>query len=192
MIPVTEMRAGRLFEENGEPYQVLDYKHTKMGRGTANIKLKTKNLITGAVTEKTFISGARVEPVETEVKIVQYLYREDENYFFMDPQTFEQFNLSTKILAGKEKFLKDSAMQKEGQAVKILFWREKPLAVELPITLVFTVTQAPPGIKGDSVNASFKPATLDNGLEVKVPLFINIGDKIKVDTRTGEYVERVS
>ena len=186
MIPVNEMRAGRLFEENGEPLQVLEYKHTKMGRGTASIKLKTKNLITGAVTEKTFISGAKVEPVETEVKIVQYLYRENEDYFFMDPQTFEQFNLSTKILAGKEKFLK------EGQAVKILFWREKPLAVELPITLVFTVTQAPPGIKGDSVNASFKPATLDNGLEVKVPLFINIGDKIKVDTRTGDYVERIT
>jgi len=186
MISVTEMRAGRLFEENGEPLQVLEYRHTKMGRGTASIKLKTKNLITGAVTEKTFISGAKVEPVETEVKIVQYLYRENEDYFFMDPQTFEQFNLSTKILAGKEKFLK------EEQTVKILFWREKPLAVELPITLVFTVTQTPPGIKGDSVNASFKPATLDNGLEVKVPLFINIGDKIKIDTRTGDYVERIT
>jgi len=186
MISVTEMRAGRLFEENGEPYQVLEYKHTKMGRGTANIKLKTKNLITGAVTEKTFISGAKVELVETEVKMLQYLYRENEDYFFMDPQTFEQFNLEAKVLAGKEKFLK------EEQTVKILFWREKPLSIELPITMVFTVTQAPPGIKGDSVNASFKPATLDNGLEVKVPLFVNVGDKIKVDTRTGEYVERVT
>lgn len=186
MIPVTEMKIGRLFEENDEPYQVLDYKHTKMGRGTANIKLKTKNLITGAVTEKTFISGAKVEPVETEVKIVQYLYHENEDYFFMDPRTFEQFSLSGKILAGKEKFLK------EEQSLKILFWKEKPLTVEMPLNMVFTVTQTPPGIKGDSVNASFKPATLDNGLEVKVPLFINEGDKIKIDTRTGEYVERVT
>lgn len=186
MISVTEMRAGRLFEENGEPYQVLEYKHTKMGRGTASIKLKTKNLITGAVTEKTFISGAKVEPVETEVKMLQYLYREGEDYFFMDPQTFKQFNLSTKVLAGKEKFLK------EEEIVKVLFWNQKPLAVEMPISMVFMVTQTPPGIKGDSVNASFKPATLDNGLEVKVPLFINVGDKIKIDTRTGDYLERVS
>jgi len=186
MISVTEMRAGRLFEENGEPYQVLDYKHTKMGRGTASIRLKVKNLISGAVVDKTFISGAKVEPVETETKIVQYLYREGEDYFFMDPQTFEQFSLPSKVLAGKEKFLK------EEQTLKILFWREKPLAVELPITMIFTVTQTPPGIKGDSVNASFKPATLDNNLEVKVPLFVNVGDKIKVDTRIGEYVERIT
>jgi elongation factor P len=185
MIPVTEMRAGRLFEENGEPYQVLEYKHTKMGRGTANIKLKVKNLVSGAVVDKTFISGARVEPIETEVKTVQYVYREGDDYIFLDPQTFEQFNLSTKILAGKEKFLK------EEETVKILFWQEKPLAVEMPIALIFTVTQTPPGVKGDSVSASFKPATLDNGLVVKVPLFINVGDKIKVDTRTGDYLERV-
>jgi len=157
-----------------------------MGRGTANIKLKTKNLITGAVVDKTFISGAKVEPVETETKLTQYLYREGADYFFMDPRTFEQFSLSGKILAGKEKFLK------EEQSLKILFWKEKPLAVEMPLNMIFVVTQTPPGVKGDSVNASFKPATLDNGLEVKVPLFVNEGDKIKVDTRTGEYVERVT
>ena len=184
MISVTEMRAGRLFEENGEPYQVLDYKHTKMGRGTASIKLKVKNLISGAVIEKTFISGARVEPIETEMRTAQYLYKEGHDYFFMDPQSFEQFSLSEKILAGKEKFLK------EEQMVKILFWEQKPLMVELPITMVFSVVQTSPGVKGDSVNASFKPATLDNGLEVRVPLFINVGDKIKVDTRSGEYLER--
>ncbi len=186
MIPVTEMRAGRLFEENGEPYQVLEYKHTKMGRGTANIKLKVRNLLNGSIIEKTFISGAKVKPIETEVKILQYLYKEGEDYFFMDPKTFEQFILPVKTLAGKEKFLK------EEETVKILFWKEKPLAIEMPITLIFTVTQTPPGIKGDSVSASFKPAILDNGLVVKVPLFIKTGDKIKVDTRTGEYVERVS
>ncbi|PIU32983.1 elongation factor P [Candidatus Woesebacteria bacterium CG_4_10_14_0_2_um_filter_39_14] len=186
MIPVTEMRAGRLFEENGEPYQVLDYKHTKMGRGTASIKLKVKNLTTGAVTEKTFISGAKVEPVETMMKTVQYLYKEGNDYFFMDPQSFEQFSLSQKLLAGKEKFLK------EEQTVKILFWEQRPLMVELPITMVFTIVQTSPGVKGDSVNASFKPATLDNGLKVKVPLFINVGDRIKVDTRSGEYLERAT
>jgi len=186
MIPVTEMRAGRLFEEDGQPYLVLEYKHTKMGRGTANIRLKVKNLLNGAVVDKTFISGAKVRPVETETKKLQYLYRENDSYFFIDPQNFEQFTLSAKNLGGKEKFLK------EEEVVKILFWQGQPLAIEMPITLVFTVAQTSPGIKGDSVSASYKPATLDNGLVVKVPLFINTGDKIKVDTRTGEYVERVS
>lgn len=186
MISVTEMKAGRLFEENGEPYQVLDYKHTKMGRGTASIKLKVKNLMTGAVVERTFISGAKVEPIETIMRTVQYLYKEGNDYFFMDPQSFEQFSLSQRLLAGKEKFLK------EEQTVKILFWEQKPLMVELPITMIFSVIQTSPGVKGNSVNASFKPATLDNGLEVKVPLFINVGDKIKVDTRSGEYLERVT
>jgi len=186
MIPVTEMKAGRLFEENGNPYQVLDYKHTKMGRGSASIKLKVKNLISGTVTEKTFTSGAKIEPIQTEMRIVQYLYKEGNEYFFMNPRNFEQFTLSAKILAGKEKFLK------EEQTVKVLFWEEKPLLVELPITMVFIVVQTSPGVKGDSVNASFKPATLDNGLEIKVPLFINVGDKIKVDTRSGEYLERAT
>ena len=107
MISVTEMRAGRLFEKNGEPYQVLDYKHTKMGRGTASIKLKVKNLITGAVVERTFISGAKVEPIESVMRTVQYLYKEGNDYFFMDPQSFEQLSLPQRILAGKEKFLKE-------------------------------------------------------------------------------------
>ena len=186
MIPVTAMRAGRLFEENGEPYQVLDYKHIKMGRGTANIRVKVRNLRDGSVAEKTFLSGAKVDPIETEVKILQYLYRDGDNFYFMEPTTFEQFSLPLKTLGGKEKFLK------EQQKVKILFWNEEPLSIELPLNMVFTVVQTPPGIKGDSVNASFKPATLDNGLVVKVPLFVNVGDKVKVDTRTGEYVERVS
>lgn len=186
MISVTEMKAGRLFEENGEPYQVLDYKHTKMGRGTASIKLKVKNLMTEAVVERTFISGAKVELIETIMRTVQYLYKEGNDYFFMDPQSFEQFSLPQRLLAGKEKFLK------EEQTVKILFWEQRPLMVELPITMIFSVVQTSPGVKGNSVNASFKPATLDNGLEVKVPLFINVGDKIKVDTRSGEYLERVT
>ncbi len=186
MIPVTEMKAGRLFEENNEPYQVLDYKHTKMGRGTASIKLKVKNLISGAVVEKTFISGAKVEPIQTAMKTAQYLYKEGNDYLFMNPQTFEQFSLSAKTLAGKEKFLK------EEQTVKILFWEEKPLMVKLPVSMIFSVVQTSPGVKGDSVNASFKPATLDNGLEVKVPLFIDVGDRVKVDTRSGEYLERAT
>jgi len=186
MISVTELRAGRTFQVDGVPYQVIEYKHTKMGRGTANIRVKVRSLLDGSVVEKTFISGAKVEPIETEVKTVQYLYQQGDELCFIDSRTYEQFSLAKSVMAGKEKFLK------EGDEVKILLWDEKPLGVELPNFLIFKVTSTSPGIKGDSVTASFKPAIMENGLVVRVPLFINVGDKIKVDTRTGEYLERVS
>jgi len=184
MISVTELRAGRAFQIDGIPYQVIEYKHTKMGRGTANIRVKVRSLLDGSVVEKTFISGAKVEPIETQTRIVQYLYQQGEDFCFIDPRNYEQFSLAKPIMEGKEKFLK------EGEEVKILFWEDKPLTMELPTSLVFEVVSTAPGIKGDSVTASFKPATLDNDLVVRVPLFVNVGDKIKVDTRTGEYLER--
>jgi len=185
MISVTELRVGRTFQIDGVPYQVVEYKHTKMGRGTASIRVKIRNLQNGSVVPKTFISGAKVEPVELETKLAQYLYRQGDEFYFADPRTFEQFSLPESAMGGKEKFLK------EQEEVKIIFWEEKPLNLELPLSLVFEVAQTNPGIKGNSVNASFKPATLDNGLGVQVPLFIKIGDRIKVDTRTGSYIERV-
>ena len=185
MISVTELRAGRTFRFENEPYQVLEYRHTKLGRGTANIRVKVQNLRSGAIVEKTFISGAKVEPIETEVKFLQYLYQEGDNFYFMEPKTFEQFSLSRAALGPKAKFLQ------EGKEIKVLFWEKKPLMVELPNSLVFKVIQAPPGVKGNSATASYKPVTLDNHLVVKVPLFIKVGDKIKVDTRTGEYIGRV-
>jgi len=186
MINVTEMKAGRTFQEDGIPYQVIDYKHTKMGRGNASIRLKVRNLKNGSVREKTFNSGAKVEPVQTENKMVQYLYRDGDLFYFMEPRTFEQISLSKEILGGKERFLK------EEQEIRVIFWNEAPLMIDLPLSLVFEIKETDPGVKGNSVNASFKPAVMDNGLAVKVPLFINPGDKIKVDTRTGDYVERVS
>lgn len=185
MISVTELRAGATFEMDGDPFRVIDYKHTKLGRGTANIKVKIRNLKNGAVVNKNFISDAKVEPIETAPRILNYLYREGDEFKFIDPQTYEQISLPRAALEGQEKFLK------ENEEARVIFWEETPLAVELPVTLTFRVTATPPGVKGDSVSASFKPATLDNGLETKVPLFVNIGDKIRVDTRTGEYIERV-
>ena len=192
MISVTELRAGRAFQIDGIPYQVIEYKHTKMGRGTANIRVKVRNLYDGTIVQKTFISGAKVEPIETQTRIVQYLYQQEEEFYFIDPRTYEQFSLAKPIMGGKEKFLK------EGEEVKILFWsfasaqdkEDIPLGIELPPKMEFIVAETGPGVKGDSVTASFKPATLDNGLVVRVPLFVNVGDKIKVDTRTGEYLER--
>ncbi len=186
MIPVTDLRAGKAFEVDGVPYLVLKYKHTKIGRGVASIKVKVRNLKNGSVSEKTFISGAKVNPIETQLRSIQYLYREENSFCFMNPQDFSQFNLSGDLLDGKEKFLK------EGEKFKVLFWNEKALSLELPISMVFKIKETSPGVKGNSATASSKQALLDNDLSLNVPLFINIGDRVKVDTRTGEYLERVS
>lgn len=185
MISVTELRAGTTFKVDNQLYQVIEYRHTKLGRGTANIKVKIRNLTSGAVVEKTFLSGNKVEPIDTMNKQLQFLYQNEENLHFMDPRSFEQFSLNKSILAEKCRYLK------EGEEVKVLFYEEKPLSIELPISIIFEVVSAPPGVKGDTVSASTKPVTLDNDLVVRVPLFVNKGDKIKVDTRTGEYIERV-
>jgi len=201
MISVTELRAGRTFEENGEPFVVLKYEHTKMGRGTANIKVKVRNLKTGAVLEKTFISGAKVSEISTVKRKLQYLYceasssayckatssayKDKDNFYFMDPKTFEQFSISSEIISDQAPFLREEAL------VDVLFWEEKPLSIELPPKMEFEVKETGPGVRGDSATNIFKPATLENGLKIKVPLFINQGEKILVDTRTGEYVERV-
>lgn len=186
MIPVTDLRAGKAFEVDGMPLIVIQYKHTKMGRGTASIKIKARNLKNGSIIEKTFISGAKVAPIETQLKKVQYLYQDEDDFCFMDPKTFNQFSLSSDLLDGQEKFLK------EGEEFKILFWDDKPLSLELLTSMIFKIKETSPGVKGSSAVNSFKPAVLDNGLSLNVPLFINIGDKVKVDTRTGQYMERVS
>ncbi len=194
MISVTELRNGATFHEDGRPFLVLNYKHTKLGRGKASIRVKVKDLQTGSVLEKTFISGAKVEPIQTQKKLMQYLYQEGESFVFMDPVTFEQNTISSKVLGKQARFLK------EGQEISILFQEpstssgrgKKPLLAELPISLEFKVKETGPGVKGDTATRSFKPATLENGVVVKVPLFIKVGDKIKVDTRTGEYLERAA
>lgn len=186
MISVTELRAGTAFKLDGQPHQVIEYKHTKIARGTANIKIKARNLSSGTVVEKTFTSGAKVEPIETDVKTVQYLYQKDNDFYFMDPRSFEQFSLDKSILGEKTKFLKEESQ------VKVLFHEGKPLSLELPLSMIFKVVETPPGVKGDSATASAKPVTLENGLITQAPLFIKKGDKIKIDTRTGKYIERVA
>jgi len=185
MISVTELRTGTTFLLDGQPYQVLNYKHTKLGRGSASIKVKARNLSTGAVVKKTFTSGAKVEPIETEVKTVQYLYQKDNDFYFIDPRSFEQFSLEKSALKDKAQYLKEESK------VKVLFYEGKPLSIELPKSMIFEVTDAPPGVRGDSATTSTKPVTLSNGLVVQAPLFIKKGNKIKVDTRTGDYLERI-
>jgi elongation factor P len=185
MISVTELRAGRTFEDEGEPFLVLKYEHVKLGRGTANIKVKVRNLRTGAIIEKTFISGARVQEISTIKRKLRYLYQEGRNFYFIDPKNFEQFEIPEESISDQVAYLS------EGVEVEILFWNGKPLSLELPPKMEFTVVETGPGVRGDSATNIYKSATLNNSLKIKVPLFINEGDKILVDTRSGEYVERV-
>jgi elongation factor P len=183
MIVVSELRAGVIFEENGNLLQVLSYEHIKMGRGSANIKVKVKNLRSGSTTEKSFINGAKVNDVSVLKRDHQYLYKDQDNAYFMSPQTFEQISVPLQVIDGDE-FLK------EGDTYSISFLDNEPLSVILPPKVVLTVTETAPGVKGNSATNVFKDAVLENGLTTKVPPFIRIGDKVRVDTRTGAYTEK--
>ena len=193
MIPVTDLRKGATFEINGVPYIVLEYNHIKMGRGGATIRITTRNLESGAVEEKTFNNGGTVSGISTRKRKLQYLYSAD-SAAFMDPQSFEQIEIPLKVLGTDIQYLK------EGSTADVLFWSfgdaqdkdDRPLGVDLPPNVTLTVKECDPGVKGNSASNFYKPATLENGLNVKVPLFIKAGDKIRVDTRTTMYVERVS
>lgn len=185
MIPVTGLRSGTTFEDKGEIFEVVSYQHTKIGRGSANIKIKAQNLKTGQQVQKTFISGSRVEEAYTKKKKLQFLYEDSESLVFMDLKTYDQFPIKTSVLGNRKKFLK------EGETFEVLFFEDIILNVILPKLMELKVTETSPGVRGDTVSNVFKPATLENGMQIKAPLFIKQGDKVKVDTRSGEYVERV-
>jgi len=185
MLPVTNLRNGTFFEENGVPFEVLKYTHTKLGRGSANIKVKICSLKTGVLSEKTFISGAKVALAELEKKEAQFLYQDGDSYCFMDSTSFDQFSLPQKILGNKAKFLK------EGEKVKILFYKGESLSIELPLKVKLKVVEAPPGIRGNTSTNIFKEVVLENKMTVKTPLFIKTGDIIVVDTRNGGYVKKL-
>lgn len=182
---VTELRSGAYFKEGSNILQVVTYEHVKMGRGSGTIKLKVKNVRTGSVVEKTFITGARVDEADVVKKKAQFLYREGQNFNFMDPVSFEQFSIPSQVIGDQEKYLKD------GLEVILIVSGEEALGLELPMSLVYTISETGPGERGNSVSNVFKEATLDNGLIVKVPMFMKVGERVKVDTRNGEYIERV-
>lgn len=183
MLNVTELRAGTVFDDQGNLFQVLSYEHIKMGRGSANIKVKVKNLRSGSTTEKSFINGARVNDMQVFKKDVQYLYKDDDNAYFMDPQSFEQISVPLKLV-------EEPAFLKEGESYNISFLEEEALAINLPPKLDFKVIDTGPAVKGNSATNVFKDAVLENGYKAKVPLFINIDDTVRIDTRTGAYSER--
>ncbi|MDO8461175.1 MAG: elongation factor P [bacterium] len=184
MLSVTDLRSGTVFEDQGNIFQVLSYAHIKMGRGSANIRVKVKNLRTGATTDKSFINGAKVENIQVLKKDLQFLYKDDTNAYFMDPSTFEQIQVSLKKLSGEE-YLKN------GENFSISFLNDEPLSLNLPPKMEFKVLEADPGVRGNSATNIYKDAVLENGLKTKVPLFVSPNDLIKIDTRTGEYSEKV-
>lgn len=186
MIGVQELRAGVIFEENGNLLQVLSYEHIKMGRGSANIKVRVRNLRSGATTDKSFINTAKVNDVLVFKRDLQFLYKDSENAYFMNPQTFEQVEISLKLVGSDVYYLK------EGETVNISFLSQEALSVNLPPKMVFVVKETAAGVKGNSATNVFKDAILENGLKVKVPLFIKEGDRIRIDTRTGAYTEKAS
>src|SRR3990167_1289055 len=169
---------------DGQLWIGIKYEHIKMGRGSATIKIKMRNLLTEAIVEKAFINSARVEEINLARKPMQYLYK-DQGYVFMDPRTYEQVVLPADVVAESLGYLK------EGIVVNVLFWDERALLLELPPKMSFTVVECDPGIKGNSVANLYKQALLDNGMSVRVPLFIEVGDGVVIDTRDGSYAERV-
>ncbi len=186
LISTSDFRRGLKVEFKGEPCEIIDFQHVKMGRGGAIIRTKLKNLKTGSVLEETFRSGEKLEKPGLEEKNMQYLYSKDAQYYFMDLETYEQIPLMLSQLGDTKNFLK------ENMTVKILYHRDMPISVEVPTFVELVVIKTDPaGFRGDTASGSGKPATLETGAVVKVPFHINEGDTIRIDTRTSEYIERV-
>lgn len=185
MIDVNELRKGVTFEQDGTLFKVLEYSHNKPGRGKATIRIKAVNLRTGTNLEKTFTSGDRVQDVRLDFHNVQYLYNDGDLYHFMDLETYEQTAIPTSIIGDTSDYLK------ENMELKLTFYQGEPLDIEVPITVDLLVTQAEMAVRGDTATGVNKKVKTETGLEVQVPAFINEGDTIRVDTRTGTYVTRV-
>jgi len=184
MINATSLRAGEAFIYEGKPYLVLKYNLIKMGRGGALVKVNTRNLLNGATVEHSFSSNLSFEEISLSKQDLQYLYKDEKNALFMNPQTYEQVEIPLTLIGDQISFIK------EGSTVSVRFWDEKPLEVELPPKVVLQVEQCDPGVKGNSASNIYKPAILENGSKIKVPLFIKKGDRVRVDTRTQEYIGR--
>ncbi len=184
MIGVTDLRAGTTYEEDGQYLLVISYEHVKTGRGSANIKVKVRNIKTGSIVDKGYINGSKVQEVQVLKKDMQYLYKDDDAAYFMNPETFEQVAIKLELIPNEHIYLK------EGESFTVSFLEGEPLSILLPPKMTFSVAETAPGAKGNSATNVFKEATLENGLVTRVPLFINIGELIKVDTRTGAYSEK--
>lgn len=184
MITAGDFRNGVTFDMDGQVVTIIEFQHVKPGKGAAFVRTKIKNVITGAVIEKTFNPNDKYPTAFIERKDMEYLYNDGDLYYFMDSETYEQIPISASVLGDNFKFVK------ENMQCKILSYKGSVFGVEPPTFVILTVTQTDPGFKGDTATNVTKPATLETGAEIKVPLFINEGDQIQIDTRTGEYMSR--
>jgi elongation factor P len=185
MIEVNNLRKGVTFELDGELYKVLDYHHIKVARGGATIRVKVRDLRSGATIEKTFNSGDRVQDIRLEKREVQYLYSDGNLYHFMDTETYEQPVLSAELLADTVSYLTDS------MTLSLLTYEGEAIDVDLPVTVELKVVDAEPGFAGDTAQGATKEVTVSTGLKVQTPLFVEVGDVIRIDTRDGSYLTRV-
>jgi len=186
MIDAGELKRGITIELDGQLYQVLDYQHIKIGRGSAQVRLKLRDIRAGHTTERSFQASETFTRAFLERRPAQYLYNDGSLYHFMDTKSFEQIPIDKLMLGDALNYLKD------GSNLEILSHKGKSMGIQLPVSVELKVTETGPGFKGDTASAGSKPAELETGMTIKVPFFINTGDIIKVDTRSGEYLERVS
>jgi elongation factor P len=185
MYSTAEFKKGLKIELDGVPYAIVDFQHVKPGKGGAFVRTKLKSLLTGRVLDQTFRSGEKVKRPDLMEREMQYLYREGDRFCMMDNETYEQIMLTEDQVGEARLYLT------ENLDVKILFFNQQPVAVELPLFVQLEVAQTEPGVKGDTAAGGTKPATLESGVTIQVPLFISEGERVKVDTRTGTYIERV-
>lgn len=183
-ISTADFKTGLTIEYEGNVYQIIEFQHVKPGKGGAFVRSRLKNLMNGATTEKTWRAGDKLDSALVERRNVEFLYREGDDLHFMDMSDYEQLQMPASQVGNSVDFLKDNT------TVQLMTWKDRVLNVELPQTMEYVVTQTDPGLRGDTATGGSKPATIESGAVITVPLFINEGETIRVDTRTGQYIER--
>jgi len=184
MYGINDLKTGTTFELEGAPFIVIDYQHSKKGRSGAVMRTKIRNLLTGAIVQRTFSGNEKFPEVQIERRKVQYLYKDGESYYFMDVNDYSQFDMNAEALGNNTRFLKD------GETLSFQFYEGRPINLDLPVKMDFLVTEASEGLKGDTASGATKAVKIETGLSVNVPLFIKEGDKIRINTTDGAYVER--
>jgi len=186
MLSPNDFRKGLKLMFEGSPYFIVDFMHVKMGRGRPHVKAKMKHLLTGQIIEKSFLTTETFAEPDLEMRKMQFHYRQGDEYIFMDTNSYDQIHMNEETLGDTRWYLR------ENEEYDTLFFEGRPISVELPASVILTVVESEPAVKGDTVSNVMKPAKVETGYEVKVPLFVKEGDKIKIDTRTGLYLERAN
>ena len=186
MATTNDLKNGLVMKTDDQLWQVVEFQHVKPGKGPAFVRTKIKNVLSGKIVDKTFNAGLKIETATVDRRDMEYLYNDGTDYVFMDVKTYDQVSVSPEVVGDAAHFML------ENQKVILAFYEEKVLFIELPASVVLEITFTEPGLQGDRSNAGTKPATVETGYDIQVPLFLNIGDKVKVDTRSGEYISRVT